>query len=69
MNNLNISKCLIRCQLLSLCNAGNAQLLTSQPVFTNQMIQAMASQLQQFPNQPIMLTQGSAQQLNTGTNI
>lgn len=45
---------------------GNAQLISSQPVFTNQMIQAMASQLQQFPQQQIMLTQGQTPALSTG---
>ncbi|WAR15338.1 PHC2-like protein [Mya arenaria] len=48
---------------------GNAQLISSQPVFTNQMIQAMASQLQHFPNQPIMLAQGNTQTLNTGQKL
>ncbi|XP_052821451.1 polyhomeotic-like protein 2 isoform X3 [Mya arenaria] len=50
-------------------NTGNAQLISSQPVFTNQMIQAMASQLQHFPNQPIMLAQGNTQTLNTGQKL
>jgi len=44
----------------------NAQLISSQPVFTSQMIQAMASQLQQFPQQQIMLAQGQTQPLGTG---
>ncbi|XP_052226889.1 polyhomeotic-proximal chromatin protein-like isoform X2 [Dreissena polymorpha] len=54
-------------QLVS--NGGSAQLITSQPVFTNQMIQAM-SQLQHFqPQTPIMLTQGQPPTLTSGQKL
>ena len=45
-------------------NAGNAQLITS-PI-TNQMLQAMASQLQQYPQQPIMSAQGQSPTIIAG---
>ncbi|XP_053379221.1 polyhomeotic-like protein 1 isoform X2 [Mercenaria mercenaria] len=53
---------------LLVSNAGNAQLISSQPVFTNQMLQAM-SQLQHFPQQPIMSAQGQTPTIISGQGL
>lgn len=54
---------------LMVSNAGSAQLISSQPVFTNQMLQAMASQLQHFPQQPIMSAQGQTPTIISGQGL
>jgi hypothetical protein len=50
---------------LLVSNAGNAQLISSQPVFTNQMLQAM-SQLQHYPQQPMISAQGQTPTIISG---
>ncbi|XP_060583062.1 polyhomeotic-like protein 2 isoform X2 [Ruditapes philippinarum] len=53
---------------LLVSNAGNAQLISSQPVFTNQMLQAM-SQLQHYPQQPMISAQGQTPTIISGQGL